>query len=60
MLSYTKSATARPGDRLNGLENGKTQQLENEPIFKKVECSFNTSHFSIGMARLEPQQGGTI
>ncbi len=25
MLSYAKSATDRPGDRLNGFENGKTQ-----------------------------------
>ncbi len=25
MLSYAKSATARPGDRLNGFENSKTQ-----------------------------------
>ncbi len=25
MLSYAKSATARPGDWLNGFENGKTQ-----------------------------------
>ncbi len=25
MLSYAKSATARPGDSLNGFENGKTQ-----------------------------------
>ncbi len=25
MLSYAKSATARPGDRLNGFKNGKTQ-----------------------------------
>ncbi len=25
MLSYAKSATTRPGDRLNGFKNGKTQ-----------------------------------
>ncbi len=36
MLSYAKSA--RPGDRLNGFENGKPQlfnsvELKNEPIF---------------------------
>ncbi len=36
MLSYAKSAIARPGDRLNGFKNGKTLgELENEPIFKK-------------------------
>ncbi len=28
MLSYAKSATARPGDRLNGFEYGKTQLFE--------------------------------
>ncbi len=38
MLSYAKSATARPGDRLNGFEKGKPQlfnsvELKNEPIF---------------------------
>ena len=27
MLSYAKSGTARPGDRLNGFENGKTQRF---------------------------------
>ncbi len=27
MLSYAKSATARPGDRLNGFKNGKIQLL---------------------------------
>ncbi len=28
MLSYVKSANARPGDRLNGFENGKTQLVK--------------------------------
>ncbi len=39
MLSYAKSANARPGDRLNGFEKVKLncltlEELENEAIFK--------------------------
>ncbi len=47
MLSYAKSATVRPGDRLNGLKNGKTQLFNSRGdvkwacFQKKVECSFN-------------------
>ncbi len=34
MLSYAKSATARPGDRLNGFENGKTQRFNSWEVGK--------------------------
>ncbi len=51
MLNYAKSATARPGDRLNGFGNGKTQlfnswELENETIFKKSGVPLtNANHY---------------
>ncbi len=51
MLSYAKSATARPGDRLNGFENGKTQLFNSWSVvkwayfFKKVEFSFKSMLF---------------
>ncbi len=45
MLSYAKSAAARPGDRLNGFENGKTVLLlgrwKMSLFSKKVQCSCN-------------------
>ncbi len=34
MLSYAKSATARPGDRLNGFKNGKTQMFNSWGVGK--------------------------
>ncbi len=34
MLSWAKSATARPGDRLNGFKNGKTQLFNSRGIVK--------------------------
>ena len=43
MLSYAKSGTARPGDRLNGFENGKTQLFNSGGVVKfpkKVEYPF--------------------
>ncbi len=60
MLSYAKSVTARPGDRLNGFENGKTKpfnswELENEPILKKkwsvpIKVSYDAiSRFAFSM-----------
>ncbi len=36
MLSYAKSATARPGDRLNGFENGKTQLFNSWGVGKSA------------------------
>jgi len=46
MLSYAKSGTARTGDRLNGLDKGKTQQFNSGGVVKwayfqkKVEYPF--------------------
>ncbi len=53
MLSYAKSATARPGDRLNGFKNGKSQLFNSRggvkwAYFQKVECSFNLKQFVDG------------
>ncbi len=33
-LNYIKNATARPGDRLNGLENSKTQIFNTLGVWK--------------------------
>jgi len=35
MLSYAKSGTARTGDRLNGFNNGKTQQFNSRGVVIK-------------------------
>jgi len=34
MLSYDKSGTTRPGDQLNGFENGKTQLFNSKGVGK--------------------------
>ncbi len=34
MLSYAKSATAKPRDRMNGLKNGKTQLFNSWGVVK--------------------------
>ncbi len=44
MLSYAKSATVRPGDRLNGFENGKTQLFNSWGVGK---CAYFQKKWSV-------------
>ncbi len=43
MLSYAKSATARPGDRLNGFKNSKTQLFNSRGVELSVPLNHHTN-----------------
>jgi len=45
MLSYAKSGTARTGDRLNGFNNGKTQQFNSGGVVKWANSQKKWSPF---------------